>query len=177
MNDANNQKAVVAVNQYDRLDGRDAYTSKNRRLTLGQASAATDRHATIVAKLWAETEQLVQQEQTEHQDKKDQQQQKKQELQCTSQLALHQVLDMAILSCQVLEYMQEAYRYPKLYDEAAPEMGTIGLQGSAMKLEICTDNPNLDQDIQHLMTRISEDGEMIGERLRILARLLKEMGY
>ncbi|NLY53520.1 MAG: hypothetical protein GX060_02665, partial [Firmicutes bacterium] len=44
-------------------------------------------------------------------------------------------------------------------------------------VKVCTDNPMLDEDIKLLRDCISRDDELIGERLRVLAALLREMGY
>ena len=46
-----------------------------------------------------------------------------------------------------------------------------------MTVEVCTDNPMIDGDIKLFQQALSDDGEMIGERLRVLSRLLKEAGY
>ena len=46
-----------------------------------------------------------------------------------------------------------------------------------MTVEVCTDNPMIDEDIKLFQQALSEDGELIGERLRVLSRLLKEAGY
>ncbi|MGB4169702.1 MAG: DUF6530 family protein, partial [Tepidanaerobacteraceae bacterium] len=43
--------------------------------------------------------------------------------------------------------------------------------------EVCTDNPMIDEDIKLFQRALSEDGELIGERLRVISRLLKEAGY
>ncbi len=53
----------------------------------------------------------------------------------------------------------------------------IGLQGDAMTVSVCTDNPMIDEDIRLFSQALSNDGEIIGERLRVLSALLKEAGY
>ena len=58
------------------------------------------------------------------------------------------MLDLAILICRSLEYFQDAYRYEKLYDPADPTIDRIGLQGDAMTVAVCRDNPLLDEDIR-----------------------------
>ena len=95
----------------------------------------------------------------------------------SEELPMHRVLDLAILICRSYLYFQEAYRFPKLYDPEKPVIDRIGLQGDAMTVEICTDNPMLDEDIKLFSQTLSKDGELIGERLRVLSRLLKEAGY
>ena len=46
-----------------------------------------------------------------------------------------------------------------------------------MTVEVCTDNEMIDEDIKLFNQVLSDEGELIGERLRILSRILKEMGY
>ena len=90
---------------------------------------------------------------------------------------MHRVLDLAILTCRSYLYFQNAYRYPKLYDPDNPMIDRVGLQGDAMTIEVCKDNPMIDEDIQLFSQALSQDGEIIGERLSVLSRLLKEAGY
>lgn len=46
-----------------------------------------------------------------------------------------------------------------------------------MTVEVCTDNPRIKEDITLFNQALSDDGELMGERLRTLVRILKEMGY
>jgi hypothetical protein len=46
-----------------------------------------------------------------------------------------------------------------------------------MTVEVCTDNEKIDEDIKLFNQALNDDGEIIGERLRTLSRILKEMGY
>ena len=46
-----------------------------------------------------------------------------------------------------------------------------------MEVAVCTDNPMIDEDIKLFAQALNEDGELLGERFRILSRLLKDMGY
>lgn len=46
-----------------------------------------------------------------------------------------------------------------------------------MTVEVCTENDQIKEDIQLFNQALSDDGELIGERLRTLSRVLKEMGY
>jgi hypothetical protein len=87
------------------------------------------------------------------------------------------VLDLAILVCRSLQFFREAYRYEKLYDPEKPVIDRVGLQGGAMTVSVCTDNPMLDEDIQLFRQALSSDDDMIGERLKALAGYLRELGY
>ena len=82
-----------------------------------------------------------------------------------------------ILICRTKQYFSQSYRFPKNYDPANPRIDRIGLQGDAMTVEVCTDNPNIDEDMQLFLQSLSADDEIIGERLTVLAGILKKMGY
>jgi hypothetical protein len=87
------------------------------------------------------------------------------------------VLDLAILILRAQLHFQDAYRHEKLYDPERPVIDRVGLQGDAMTVEVCTDNERIDEDIRLFNQALGEQGETLGERLRVLSRLLKEMGY
>jgi len=87
------------------------------------------------------------------------------------------VLDLAILILRSQLHFREAYRYEKLYDTKNTVIDRVGMQGDAMNVEVCTDNEKIDEDIKLFRQALSDDDEIIGERLSILARLLNEMGY
>lgn len=93
------------------------------------------------------------------------------------ELPLHRVLDLALVASKSLVYFQEAYRHPKLYDPNNPIIGKIGLQGSSMTLEVCMENEGIDQDIDQLSRQINKQGELIGERIRMISEELEELGY
>ena len=66
---------------------------------------------------------------------------------------------------------------PKFYDENNLTISRVGLQGDAMNIKICEDNENLDKDIIALADEFSNQGELLGERFRVLAEILEELGY
>ena len=74
-------------------------------------------------------------------------------------------------------YFQNAYLYPDLYNKENPVIDSVGLQGDTMTIKICTDNPMIDEDIKLFSQALIADGEIIGERLSVLSRLLKDAGY
>ncbi len=152
-----NENTVLVVKNYDKIDGYNAYVSQIKCLSLGVEPQEDRQRTRINAKVWKESE--------------------KEGMTELAELELHQVLDLAIFSCQSLEYFQEAYRFPKLYDPENPCVERIGLQGNVMPVTICTDNEMLDSDIEGLSLAVNRQGDMIGERLRVLSRLLEEMGY
>ena len=92
-------------------------------------------------------------------------------------MPLHRVIDLAIFVCRTRQYFREAYQYEKLYDENQTQIDRIALQGGAMNVSVCMDNPFLDEDIKMVDEVLQKDDELLGERLARLARILKEMGY
>ena len=95
----------------------------------------------------------------------------------SEELPITRILDLAILAAQGSLYFQDAYRYEKFYDPENPVVDIIGLQGNRMTVEVDTKNPKIDEDIMLYYDTLQKDGELIGERFRILKRLLDDLGY
>lgn len=150
-------KPVIVSEDYENIDGRKAYNTDAKGLSLGLAQWNDRGKLDISAKVWRYTGEKWSRQ--------------------SEELPMHRVLDLAILTCRSYLYFQNAYRYPKLYDPDNPLIDRIGLQGDAMTIEVCKDNPMIDEDIQLFSQALSQDGEIIGERLSVLSRLLKEAGY
>ena len=96
-------------------------------------------------------------------------------LKMSAELPIHQVFDLMIVLSRTLLYFKEAYRLPLLYDPDNPTIERIGLQGEALPVSICTENPNINKDIQNFSQALNDLGELTGERLRTLTRILKEL--
>ena len=150
-------KPVIVSENYENIDGRKAYNTDAKGLSLGLAQWNDRGKLDVSAKVWRYTGEKWSRQ--------------------SEELPMHRVLDLAILICRSTLHFQEAYRFPKLYDPGKTTIDRIGLQGDAMTVSVCTDNPMIDEDIKLFSQAISDDGEMIGERLRVLSHLLKEMGY
>lgn len=151
-------KPVIVSENYENVDGRYAYDSDAKGLSLGLAQWNDRGKVDISAKVWRHTGGKWSRQ--------------------SEELPLHRVLDLAILICRTRQYFQEeAYKEEKLYDEENPILDRIGIQGDAMTMAVCTDNEKIDEDIQLFRQALSDDDELIGERLKVLSRILKEMGY
>ncbi|MDD3391297.1 MAG: DUF6530 family protein [Eubacteriales bacterium] len=150
-------KPVIIVENYGNVDGRQAYSSEAKGLSLGLAQWNDRGKVEISAKVWRYTGEKWSRQ--------------------SEELPLHRVLDLAILVCKGKQHFQEAYRHPKLYDEKNPRIDRVGLQGDAMTVEICTGNQMIDEDIQLFSRALSRDDELLSERLHLLADLLRDMGY
>ena len=150
-----NEKIVVAANGYDRLDGRNAYYSDLKRMTLGAPALKENQAMQIAAQLWTAQEDGT--------------------LKMCAELPIHQVFDLMIVLSRSLLYFKEAYRLPLLYDPDNPTIERIGLQGEALPVSICAENPNINKDIQDFSQALNDLGELTGERLRTLTRILKEL--
>lgn len=150
-------KPVIVSENYENVDGRNAYNSDAKGLSLGLAQWNDRGKVDISAKVWRYTGEKWSRQ--------------------SEELPLHRVLDLTILILRALLHFKEAYRYEKLYDTENTVIDRVGMQGDAMTVEVCTDNEKIDEDIKLFNQALSDDGEIIGERLVILARLLNEMGY
>ena len=150
-------KPVIVSENYENVDGRYAYNTDAKGLSLGLAQWNDRGKVDISAKVWRYTGEKWSRQ--------------------SEELPLHRVIDLAILVCRAKLHFQEAYRYEKLYDPEKPVIDRVGLQGDAMTVAVCTDNEKIDEDIKLFSQALSNDDELIGERLRTLSRILKEMGY
>jgi hypothetical protein len=149
-------KPVIVAEDYEKVDGRYAYQSDAKGLSLGLAQWNDRGKVDISAKVWRHTGEKWSRQ--------------------SEELPMHRVLDLAILICQTKKYFQEAYRFKKLYDPDQPLIERVGLQGDAMSVAVCTDNEMIDEDIELFSQALAKDDELISERLFVLARILKEMG-
>jgi len=150
-------KPVIVSENYENVDGRYAYNSDAKGLSLGLAQWNDRGKVDISAKVWRYTGEKWSRQ--------------------SEELPLHRVLDLAILVCRAKLYFREAYRNEKLYDTKNPVIDRVGLQGDAMTVAVCTDNEKINEDIKLFSQALSNDDELIGERLHTLSRILKEMGY
>jgi hypothetical protein len=150
-------KPVIVVENYENVDGRQAHASDAKGLSLGLAQWNDRGKVDISAKVWRYTGEKWSRQ--------------------SEELPMHRIIDMAILICKGKQHFMEAYRYPKLYNEENTVIDRVGLQGDAMTVEVCTDNPVIDEDIKLFSDTLNRDDEMMAERLHTLANLLNEMGY
>lgn len=150
-------KPVIVSENYENVDGRYAYNSDAKGLSLGLAQWNDRGKVDISAKVWRHTGGKWSRQ--------------------SEELPLHRVLDLAILICRTSSHFREAYRYANFYDTENPVIDRVGLQGDAMTVAVCTDNDKIDEDIKLFRQALSDDDELIGERLSTLARILKLMGY
>ncbi len=151
------EKLVVTVKDYDRIDGRNAYNSPIKQLTLGSPVREENKNMQIAAQIWQENE--------------------KGELEISMELPIHQVMDLMILLSRTLLYFREAYRLPLMYNPENPMVERVGIQGDAMSVEICTENPKLNEEIQNFSQAINDLGELTGARFRVLSKVIEELEY
>ncbi len=150
-------KPVIVSENYDEVDGRYAYHSDAKGLSLGLAQWNDRGKVEISAKIWRHTGEKWSRQ--------------------SEELPLHRALDLGILVCRALQFMRESYRFPKGYDPEHPQIDRVGLQGDAMTVAVCVDNPKIDEDLRLFLNALGTDDELLSERLRVLSRILKEMGY
>ena len=150
-----NEKVVMVSNGYERIDGRNAYKSGIKRLTLGVPMLEENKKMQIAAQIW----------------KND----KDGELILAQELPIHLIFDLMIFLSRTLLYFKEAYRLPLLYDPEKPTVERVGVQGGVLPVEVCVDNQNINEDIKAFAQSLNDLGEIIGERQRVLSRILEEL--
>lgn len=150
-------KPVITCENYENIDGRNAYNSEAKGLSIGLAQWNDRGKVDISAKVWRYTGEKWSRQ--------------------SEEMPLHRVLDLAILICRTELHFREAYRFPKLYDDTKPTIDRIGLQGDAMTVSVCTENPMVNDDIKLLRDALIKDEEMLAERFKTLSSLLTEAGY
>ncbi|MGF1932243.1 DUF6530 family protein [Enterococcus casseliflavus] len=150
-------KPVIKVEDYDTVDGKNALHTDAKGLSLGLAQWNDRGKVDISGKVWRHTGEKWSRQ--------------------SEELPLTRILDLAILVAQSSLYFQEAYRHEKFYDLENPLIEIIGLQGNRMTVEVDTENPKIDEDILLFYDSLQKDGELYGERFKILKRLLDELGY
>ena len=150
-------KPVIVSENYENVDGKYAYNTDAKGLSLGLAQWNDRGNVDISAKVWRYTGEKWSRQ--------------------SEELPLHRVLDLAILVCRAKLHFREAYRYQKLYDSNNPIIDRVGLQGDAMTVAVCTDNEMINEDIKLFGQILSNDDELISQRLFTLSGILREMGY
>jgi len=150
-------KPVIVSEDYEDIDGQYAYKTDAKGLSLGLAQWNDRGKVDISAKVWRHTGGKWSRQ--------------------SEELPLHRVLDLAILVCRTKQHFQDAYRYEDLYDIKNPVIDRVGLQGDAMTIAVATDNEKINDDMKLFAQALSNEDEMIGERLRVLSGILKDMGY
>ncbi|HBM3524966.1 TPA: hypothetical protein LWL12_001279 [Listeria innocua] len=150
-------KPVIVAENYEEVDGKSAYHSDAKGLSLGLAQWNDRGKVDISAKVWRHTG-----------DKWSRQ---------SEELPLHRVLDLAILIARTKVHFKDAYRLPNFYDKENPTLDRISLQGDALTIAVCEDNEYIDEDIQLFEQALKNDDELLSERLKTLSKLLQEAGY
>ncbi|ULL15665.1 hypothetical protein DVH26_15150 [Paenibacillus sp. H1-7] len=150
-------KPVIVSENYERVDGRSANHSDAKGLSLGLTQCNDREKVDVSAQVWRYTEEKGAGQ--------------------SEELPLHRVLDLTLLVCRSMLHFRESYRYQDLYDPENPVVDRIGLQGDAMTVAVCTENDNIKEDIKRFNQALSDNDELMGERLRALSRILKDMGY
>ncbi len=145
-------KSIIKCENYKNVDGYRAPNSDIEKVDIGVKKNSENNRLEIIAKL------------SKLDGKFD-------------EIPVNRIIDMAILLCEASLYFKEAYRMPKFYDENNLTISRVGLQGDAMNIEINKDNENLDKDIITLADEFNKQGELLGERFRVLSEILEELGY
>lgn len=150
-------KPVIISDNYENVDGRMAGNTDTKGLSLGLAQWNDRGKVDISAKVWRHTGEKWSRQ--------------------SEELPLHRILDLAILICRAKQHFKDAYKFPNLFDEQNPQIDRVGLQGDAMTVSVCKDNEHINEDIELFFQALSNDDELLSERLSVLSGMLKEIGY
>lgn len=90
-------KPVLVVEDYDKVDGRNALNTDAKGLSLGLAQWNDRGKVDISGKVWRHTGEKWSRQ--------------------SEELPITRILDLAILAAQGSLYFQDAYRYEKFYDQ------------------------------------------------------------
>lgn len=146
---------VIESKNYDLIDGRNAYHSDIKRLTMGKPTRKENEGMEIAIQVWKENEDGSEEIDIE--------------------LPIHQIMDLMIFVSRGLLHFKDAYRLPLLYDPENPVIERVGVQGGVMPVSVCSENPDIKKDIKEFSQAISNLGELTGERMRTLYRIIEEM--
>lgn len=151
-------KPVIVCENYASIDGTKAGSTDAEGLSLGLAQWNDRGNVDVSAKVWRYTGEKWSRQ--------------------SEELPMHRVIDLAILICRAKKYfMEEAYRYPRLYNEEKPRIDRLPMQGDAMTVEVCTENDKIDGDIALFRDVLAREDERLSERLHLLTEMLVDMGY
>lgn len=150
-------KPILVSEDYEKIDGRGAPDSQARGLSLGLAQWNERGKVEISAKVWRHTG-----------DKWSRQ---------SEEMPLHRALDLALLICRAKLFFAERNMRTEADFPAFPQIDKIPLQGGAMKIAVCLENEHINEDLKLFDDCLHQDDEIISERLRRLAALLKELQY
>lgn len=150
-------KPVIISENYDRIDGRFSCATDAKGLSLGLAQWNDRGKVDISAKIWRHTGEKWSRQ--------------------SEEMPLHRALDLAILICRAKLYFTQRYYKTDADYPNFPIIERIGLQGDAMNVAVCVDNNHIGEDLKLFDDCLHKDDEIIGERLKTLSSLLKQLEY
>lgn len=148
-------KPVFEVEDYDTVDGKYAYDSDAKGLSLGLAQWNERGRLDISAKVWRHSGNRWSRQ--------------------SEELPMHRVLDLAILICKGYGFFQQIRSTGSPISLNNPGLGSLELQEGKANISICTDNPLIKEDIQLFAKALMEEDDRLNERFKVLSGLLREI--
>ena len=109
-----NHHIVIEAEGYDRVDGRNAYCSDIKRLTLGTPMSEENKNMQIALQVWKEKTDGSQY--------------------VSMEIPIHHLIDFMLLLSRTMLYFREAYRFPLLYNPDNPVLERMGIQGDVLPI-------------------------------------------
>jgi len=151
-------KPIIISEDYNLIDGRnDPKKTDAQGLSIGLAQWNQRGNVDISAKVWRWT------------GKKWSRQ--------SEEMPLHRVLDLAILVCRTKLYFKNLYADKNKSYPNYPKLDRIAIQGKALNVDVCTENPQIEEDMKLFDDYLHKNDEIMSERLKILSKLLKDLEY
>lgn len=150
-------KPVIVTEEYEKIDGRLTEGTDAKGLSLGLAQWNDRGNVNISAKIWRYT------------GKKWSRQ--------SEEMPLHRAIDIAILICRTRLFFAERYKEKADKYLSRPQIDRIGLQGGALNVAVCVENEHIKEDVQLFDECLHKDDELLSERLKVLAGILKKLEY
>jgi hypothetical protein len=149
-------KPVVAVEDYDQLDGRHANKTDAYGLSLGLAQWNDRGKVEVSAKVWRHTGEKWSRQ--------------------SEELPLHRVLDLALLICRAQQALDAAPNESGAFDTDKAELGSIPLpQQREMTLSVFTANEDIDEDIMLFTKALKAEEPWLTQRFQQLAKELAKL--
>lgn len=149
-------KPVIVLENYEKIDGNYPPNETDAKgLSIGLAQWNEQDILDISAKIWRYSGKKKWSRQSE-------------------EMPLHRVLDLAILICHTMQHFSD-----KAINDNTPSnvIANINLQTNSMPVAICEENESIKKHIELLKGRLKRDEDILVERIKMLASILKKQGY
>lgn len=142
MNKKEAYTAVVVADDYKNIDGRNAYASNIKNISIG---ISDEEKNGVVLQIESDTNEI-------------------------SRIPFYQIIDLALVACTTKGYMQEAYHI-KGADDKGTVVSRVGIQGDAMTLKVCSSKEEFNQLTETFVKNDEMLSERLSSLARLLREM------